>query len=141
MKQVYLVEGSEIGAFAGIVQELMGAAKFPAPLLYDFRYVIEKVFRGEWQLWVMFESGEVPELMMVTWAAQMPFGKLCFIELVCGEGLAELLSLNQVFDNWLKFQNIDLVQSTTRPEIARMLTKAGWQTGNQLVYRWRERVQ
>lgn len=141
MSGVYLVEGQDVLPWTGLVQQLMDTSEWPQPLLYDYRYVVEKVFRGEWQLWLLHDEGQAPKLMMLTWGRQLPFGKMCFIELVCGEGLMDLIGCGGVFDNWLRFQNIDLVQSSTRPEIARMLAKVGWQTGNTAVFRWRETVQ
>lgn len=141
MSGVTMLQGAEAFPFSKIVEKLMSAAKWPQPLLYDHRYVMEKVLRREWQLWLLLEDDEPPPLMMVTWVAQLPAGKMCFVELVCGEGLIRLLEKGAVFDNWCKFEQIDLIQATTRKEIAHFMAHAGWSVGNTSIYRWTERVQ
>lgn len=141
MKGFALVEGPNVGNWAPHIKLLMEKAEWPTPILYDWRYVCERIFKGEWQLWLLLSELGFPDLMMVTFVNQLPFGKLCFIELMCGEGVFDLFTKNGVFDNWLKFQGIDLVQSVTRPEIVNFLQRAGWKSGTQMMYRWTERVQ
>jgi len=141
MRDLTLVEGPAVRHWMGAVQILMEKANWPVPLLYDYRYVCEKVFRGEWQLWLLLSSLGFPDLMMVTWAEQFPAGKMGFIELMCGEGAFDLFAKSGVFDNWLKFQGIDLVQTCTRPEIAAFMQRAGWKSETQLMYRWTEKLQ
>lgn len=141
MKVVCLLGMQEVLTYRLHVERLMDAAKFPGPLLYDWRYVIEKAMRGEWQIWFMFEEGDDPTLMMITWVQQFPGGKQCFIELLCGEGLMNFLQYGGVFDNWLKLEGIDLVRGSTRPSIAKFLSRHGWQTGSTAIFKRTERMQ
>lgn len=140
MTNASLIQGPEVLNCMGTVKRLMEDAEFPTPLLYDYRFVVERVKDRAWQLWLLFEDAEEPSLMMVTWLSQFPAGKLCFIEMVCGEGLVKLLEKGSVFDNWCKMEGVDLMRSTTRPSIAKFCEKLGWRQGTTSIFKWVERI-
>lgn len=118
-----------------VVKALMEGQKWPQPLLYDAQFAMERVYLGQWQLWLGFATGEEPSIMMLTWVHLYPAGKLCFIELVCGEGLVNLAENMSAFDNWCRQESISVVQASAHPVLAKFAGRNGWRAGNVSVYR------
>lgn len=130
-----IIEPEQAEQFAPHVQRLMEGRQFPEPIPYDWRFVVEKAKANRWQIWFLFEDGEPPEMMMVTFVSTLPVGRICNLELVTGEGFLQLAAKSPVFEAWCRAQNIFRLTANTPAPLAKYARRWGWKSGNTSVYK------
>lgn len=130
--------GNDCLQFWPTVQAFMEEGrKYPQPIMYGAAFAMDRIYKGEWQLWLLHENDEI-KLMMITYVVPEPAGKTLFIELVIGEGIFDLIGKNKAFEAWAKSENIALIQTSTPRPLAKFSKRYGWKEGNVTVYKWLE---
>jgi hypothetical protein len=132
--------GTEVFGYQAIIEALMEGKEYPQPMLYNARFVMDRVAAGEWQLWFAFEVGEDPHLMMLTQVNTFPGGKVLDVELVVGRGVFDIFARLPNFEDWCRFEKISIIRSTPRPEVAELLSRHGWTKSCVQIYKELERV-
>lgn len=136
MSELTLVEsGPGCMRFKPIVEQLMEGREYPVPLLFDSDFVMLQAWKGEWQLWFVFEQGQMPSMMMVTTVDEFPGGKVCTILLVVGEDFFSYASNMGKFEAWLAHEGVQVLQTWTPPTLAKRSERYGFKQSNVLVFK------
>jgi hypothetical protein len=78
------------------------------------------------QLWLAFDDGDEPFIFLVTEVADYPMGKVLRLCLLAGRDVRRILPLMWKLEGWAKIQGAFCVEVSTRPKLARLLSRYGY---------------
>lgn len=111
------------------IMELLDKSQLHGPILLSWDDFYKEFVAETMQLWLgKHEDDSAPCCFMVTEIREYPLGRICVILLVGGRHLWPIArAFFPRFLDYCKVNEVDFIEATTRPSIARIIKRLGFQ--------------
>lgn len=123
-----LVSRMMVRQFEPTVIGLLEGKKFPGPCFYTVQDLMTRLEKGTMQLWLAFDDGEPPFIMLITEIQQYPAGKVLNFCLLAGKDVRRILPYVGVAEKWAMMEGAFMATVSTRPKLATILRRYGYRT-------------
>jgi len=115
-------------AHVGTMQALLDPERLTSPILLSWEDIAKELVADTMQLWLgKHEDENEPCCFMMTEIRQFPLGRICFITMVGGSNLWPIArTFFPRFMDYCKSRDVDFIETTTKPGIAKMLKRLGF---------------
>lgn len=132
---IMLVPPGMARQFVPTVEGLLAGKKFPGPFFYTLEHLFQKLEQGTMQLWLAFEEGESPFMMLVTEICEFPAGKVLQYNLLAGSDVRKILPHMWKVEGWAQMNGAFMATLSTRPKLAAILRRYGYRAPLTTVYK------